>query len=154
MSYVESRKQILHSLRSKQQGEKNRFHMLKTELEVFHPKEWKILAEAITTIFIYYRTEMVRCKHDTANYMKGFDNNDVYGDSPVIPGMLDIIARARQQIKDVDVAAEKYRKVEDNPIEAGGARLDYETEVDTLKSTLEELQKTTKKMRGEYYGRQ
>lgn len=152
MSYAESRKQILHNLRSKLIAERKFYARYKGELEVYHPNEWAIVSEVIKTIASYFHSEIVRCKHDTANWMNGFDVSDDYGDELAVEMIHGYVSELPGLLDTSGNAAQKYERVKADPIVAASAKMEHDKTVKLIEASIEEIKKAAKRLEDVSYG--
>lgn len=81
---TERYKEITQILRSKLAEERNYYMRTKAKLSLL-PEEWNIVHEAIVAIANYYNGEIVRAKHDLADYMVGHEIHGNYADLDILP---------------------------------------------------------------------
>lgn len=79
MEQSQKLKQTIANLRSKLKAEREYYIRERAFHANDHPAEWLIIDKAIKAVAFYYHGEIVRSKHDTANFMNGLDSDDDYG---------------------------------------------------------------------------
>lgn len=91
MTQAEQLKQTLQTLQSKLVEERKLYNFYKNEMQLWYPRQWHIIEQSFMAIADYLKTERVRAKHETAQYMKGLDTIGGFGESPLVQAIHDKI---------------------------------------------------------------
>jgi hypothetical protein len=75
--------QTIQTLRSSIEAERGYYTKTKAKLELL-PEEWNIVHEGIVAVANYYNGEIVRVKHDLADFMSGHEIHGTYGDLDIV----------------------------------------------------------------------
>lgn len=100
---AEHLKTTAQTLRSKIADERDLYMRRKAQFEVYYPNEWKEISEGIVLIANYFNGEIVRAKHDLADWMNGHEVKGTYG-------TLDAVGEFHDTLDDVLEVLEKYGK--------------------------------------------
>lgn len=134
MEQSEKLKQTIALLRSKLAAER-KYYIRNREAWVFeHPEEWQIIDKAIKAVAFYYHGEIVRSKHDTANFMNGLDTDEDYGADGGVEAIHLSIAELPRLFKEAEDGTEITKSI--------------------LQSELDLIKEATTEVEGASYGEQ
>lgn len=124
-------------LRSKLADERGVYYRNQKKFEVYHPNEWKVVSEAIKTIALYYHGEIVRAKHDLADWMNGHEVHGTYGDNEAVPEIHTTIDELLPMIEDAGRALAKYNSRQTDPLDASNIKAVADEKLGEVKAALE-----------------
>lgn len=151
MSYAEEAKKILKTLRSKMQEERKIYAYFQDQLAVYYPNEWKIVAEAIKAVALYYHGEIVRCKHDLADWMNGHDVAGEYGTSQRVKKLHDHLQELPALLEIAGKAKQMYEQQKSDPVAAASANITYEHHLGQAEAKLRAIEEATKMVERKSY---
>lgn len=123
---IERLQQTIQALRSRLADERGVYLFYKKKLEVFYPEEWKIVGPAIVAVAQYYHGEIVRAKHDLADWMNGHEMHGTYGDSDAVEEIHTTLKELLPLLENVTSTGSRYTEMSGDPLEAGTAKMDEE----------------------------
>lgn len=123
---TERLQQTIQALRFSLANERKVYHNAREMLEVYYPNEWKVVADAVKDVALYYHGEIVRAKHDLADWIQGHEVHGTYGDREsvdeihtllkVLPELLDVAGKLKA----------RYDSERSDSINSSTAKLQYE----------------------------
>ncbi len=137
---TERLQQTITVLRSRLADERGVYTRYKKELELYYPKEWAIAGPAIVAVAQYYHGEIVRAKHDLADWMQGHEVHGTYGDSDCVEMVHDTLKELGPLLDAASKAAADYNKETENPMNAATAKMDAESALGEANAAVEMLQ--------------
>ncbi len=141
---TERLQQTIIVLRSSLADERGVYTRWKNRLEVYYPNEWKIVSPAIVAVAQYYHGEIVRAKHDLADWMNGHEVHGTYGDSDAVGMIHDTLEELLPLLEAASKAATTYNKQKTDPMDAATGKMDYESalgEVNAALDLIKDMQK-------------
>ena len=114
------------SLRSSLANERTFYNTYKNKLELFYPGEWKIYSAAIVAVAQYYNGEIVRAKHDLADWMNGHEVHGTYADSDAVTEIHDLGPQLLELLEDAGKKALRYNERKQDPISAAEYKVEYD----------------------------
>ena len=134
---VERLQQTITALRSRLANERKVYMDWSGKFSQHGASYWPNVSAAIKIIAFYYHGEIVRCKHDTADYMLGHEVHGTYGDAKAVEELHDAISELHINAASLDEEKEKGNTVVITELE------DYIKDsakfVDDLATALEEV---------------
>ena len=115
------------SLRSRLADERGVYTRYQNKLQLLYPTEWKIVAPAIVAIANYYYGEIVRAKHDLADWMNGHEVHGTYADSDAVELIHDCCAELVRALEVAADAGNRYNQTKKDPIAAAPVKMEYDS---------------------------
>lgn len=140
---TERLQKTIHVLRSRLADERGIYTRYKNQLELYYPKEWAIVGPAIVAVAQYYHGEIVRAKHDLADWMNGHEVHGTYGDLDAVDMLHETIGELQPLLDAASKAANSYNRNED-PLNAAESGMDAESatgEVQAAITLITDMQK-------------
>lgn len=141
---TERLQQAITVLRSRLADERGVYVRNKNRFEVYYPNEWKVVGPAIVAIANYYHSEIVRAKHDLADWMNGHEVHGTYGDLDAVEMVHDTLEELQPLLDAASKAAAVYNQQKEDPLNAATGKMDYEAALGEANAALElitEMQK-------------
>lgn len=149
---TERLQQTIQVLRSKLAEERKVYHVSRERLEVYYPNEWKLVAEAIKTVALYWHGEIVRAKHDLADWMNGHEVRGTYGGLESVTELHEIVLKDLPDLLDAaGKAKERYNSQQIDPLDAGASKGEYESAIGELKAAVDLIQSLAKDIEEKCY---
>lgn len=149
MTYAASRKQILLTLQSRISYLKSGKAL--TGGEEYWIGHWDLILAALRAALLYYKAEVVRCKHETLAYMKGLDAEETYGEHEEVKALMQVGGGFRAALNRARYLQQQYWAEKDNPIEAAFRQKTWEDAEKLVKSYVEKIETLTKDVEGITY---
>lgn len=149
MTYAMSRKQILQTLQSKITHLKSG-NALKGG-EEYWLGDWDIMLAALRSVLLYYKAEVVRCKHETLAYMKGLDAEDGYGDHAEAEALMQALGSLGAVHDRAEDLRKSYYAEKENPIEAAWRKQAWQDAEKLVQSKIQIVEQLTKDVEGVTY---
>jgi len=140
---TERLKQATQVLRSRLADERGYYMRQKKRFEVYYPNEWKILSGGIIAIANYYHGEIVRAKHDLADWMNGHEVHGTYGDLGSVDDFHSTIDDVLEVLEKTGKAKARYDSAK-TPEEASDRRYEYDEAISERDSAIEFMQSLIK----------
>ncbi len=132
------------SLRSSLNHERGVYATYENKLKLFYPTEWKIYAASIVAIAQYYNGEIVRAKHDLADWMNGHEVHGTYADTDVVTELHDLGPELIKLLEDAGNKGLRYNERKQDPISAVSAKLEYDEAAKEVGACLDMIADLTK----------
>lgn len=149
---IERLQQTIVVLRSRLADERGVYTHYKKKLEVFYPEEWKVVGPAIVAVAQYYHGEIVRAKHDLADWMNGHEMHGTYGDSDAVEMLHDTLKELLPLLENVTTASDRYNEQSGDPLEAGTAQMDKDNATGEAGAALDLIKDMQKALEETAYG--
>ena len=140
---TERLKQATQVLRSRLADERGYYMRQKKRFEVYYPNEWKILSSGIVAIANYYHGEIVRAKHDFADWMNGHEVHGTYGDLGSVDDFHSTIDDVLEVLEKTGKAKMRYDRAKTLE-EASDCRYEYDEAIGERDSAIEFMQSLIK----------
>ena len=131
-------------LRSKLADERGFYLRNKSKFELYYPNEWKIVHASIVAVAQYYHGEIVRAKHDLADWMNGHEVHGTYADLDAVDMIHEMCGELGTLLEDATAKAGRYNQEKADPLNAGAAKMEYDEalgEVQACLDLMSEMQK-------------
>lgn len=131
-------KQTLTNLRSRLADEREYYMAKKKQLELYYPNEWKIVSPAIVAVANYLHGEIVRAKHDVADWMNGHEVQSGYGKSDAVEEIHKTINELPEMLELASKASVEHNNHVNDPmgLSTGAGANDYQAAMSDVEGAL------------------